>query len=230
MALASESPPSASNAASAPHKRPGSVFIVIEGIEGSGKSTLVAGLAEHLRAGGHAVVVTREPGGTPLGEAVRDIFLNRAIDISPLAESLLVNAARAQHVSDVIRPALADGRIVLCDRFTDSTLAYQGYGRGVDLNVLREICASATDGVEPDLVFVLDLPVGAARSRLRERQGLADRIEREGDAFHERVRRGFLELSAGALRHVVLNGMASPQRALKEALQALRPLLGVEIV
>lgn len=204
------------------------MFIVIEGIEGSGKSTLLAGIAERLEAEGHAVVVTREPGGTPFGDAVREIFLNRRIEISPLAESFLVNAARAQHVTGVIRPALDAGRIVVCDRFVDSTLAYQGYGRGVDLDALRSMCATACDGVEPDLVVLVDLPVGAARNRLQARQVAADRIESEGDEFHERVRRGFLELADESLRHVVVDGMGAREHVLHEALTAIRRRLGVE--
>lgn len=205
------------------------MFIVIEGIEGSGKSTLVAGIAERLEAEGQAVIVTREPGGTPLGDAVREIFLNRAIEISALSESFLVNAARAQHVAEVIRPGLNDGRVVLCDRFIDSTLAYQGYGRGADVDALRAMSATAADGVEPDLVLLVDLPVSVARARMRGRDAAADRIEREGDDFHERVRRGFLELAGESLRHVVLDGTGSPQRVLHEALDAMRQRLGMRI-
>jgi dTMP kinase len=205
------------------------VFIVVEGIEGSGKSTLVAGLADHLKALGHAVAVTREPGGTPVGDAIREIFLDRAISISPLTEGLLVNAARAQHVTDVIRPMLDDGRIVLCDRFTDSTLAYQGYGRGVDLGSLREMCATAADGLEPDLVLLIDLPVSVARARLIERRAPSDRIENEDDAFHERVRRGFLELANESLRHVVLDGTEAPARVLHDGLDAVSEKLRVRV-
>lgn len=205
------------------------MFIVIEGIEGSGKSTLIAGLAEHLEAAGHAVAVTREPGGTPVGDAIREIFLDRAIAMAPLTEALLVNAARAEHVLRVIRPMLDDGRIVLCDRFTDSTLAYQGYGRGIDLNELRAICATAADGVEPDLVLVIDVPVSVARARLRDRSNAADRIESEDDRFHERVRRAFLEIAGESLRHVILDGTAPPQHVLQEALTAVREKLGTRV-
>jgi dTMP kinase len=200
------------------------MFIVIEGIEGTGKSTLLFGLAERLKAEGHEVAVTREPGGTPLGDDVREIFLNRAVSISPLAESMLVNAGRAQHVADVIRPALAVGRIVLCDRFTDSTLAYQGYGRGLDVDSLRAVCEMAAGGVEPDLVILLDLPVSVARVRLRERNVASDRIEREDDAFHERVRQGFLELARGP-KHRVLDATLPADVILEEALKDVLPLL-----
>lgn len=205
------------------------MFIVIEGIEGSGKSTLIAGLAEHLEAAGHAVAVTREPGGTPVGDAIREVFLHRAIAMLPLTEALLVNAARAEHVVRVIRPMLDDGRIVLCDRFIDSTLAYQGYGRGIDLNELRAICAIAADGVEPDLVLVIDVPVSVARARLRDRSKAADRIESEDDRFHERVRRAFLEIAGESLRHVILDGTAPPQQVLREALTAVRERLGTRV-
>jgi dTMP kinase len=196
------------------------VFVVVEGIEGTGKSTLIFGLAERLKREGHDVAVTREPGGTPLGDAAREIFLNRGFPISPLAECMLVNAARAQHVLDVIRPALAVGRIVLCDRFTDSTLAYQGYGRGLDVESLREVCDIAAGGLEPDLVVVLDLPVSVARARLRERNVSTDRIEREDDAFHERVRQGFL-LLAREPKHRVLDATLPVKVLVEEALSSV---------
>jgi dTMP kinase len=149
--------------------------------------------------------------------------------MAPLTEALLVNAARAEHVLRVIRPMLDDGQIVLCDRFVDSTLAYQGYGRGIDLNELRAICANAADGVEPDLVLVIDVPVSVARARLRDRSNAADRIESEDDRFHERVRRAFLEIAGESLRHVILDGTAAPQHVLKEALTAVRERLGTRV-
>ena len=201
-------------------------FVVIEGIEGSGKSTLMGGLGAALRGSGHTVVMTREPGGTAVGDAVRQIFLNEPIRIAPWAEVLLVTAARAQHVCDVIKPALAGGRIVLCDRFTDSTLAYQGYGRDLELESVRSICATAAAGLEPNLTLLVDLPVSVARSRMRERPGTADRIEREDDAFHERVRRGFLALAQDSKRHVILDGTQNADRVLGDALDAVRRLLG----
>jgi dTMP kinase len=195
------------------------MFIAIEGIEGSGKSTLLLALAERLRMGGHGVVATREPGGTPVGDAIRKIFLDRRQQIEPLTEALLVNAARAQHVAEVIRPALAQGRMLLCDRFVDSTLAYQGYGRGLDLGSLRRLCETATGGLEADLVLVVDVPVAVARSRMRERVE-SDRIESEDDAFHERVRRGFLEL-ARSPRHRVLDGTRPVDELVAQAVSEL---------
>jgi dTMP kinase len=193
------------------------LFVVVEGIEGSGKSTLVEGLAARLQREGNEVTVTREPGGTALGDAVRGIFLDRSSAIEPLAEAFLVNAARAQHVDEVIRPALAAGRVVVCDRFTDSTLAYQGFGRGFDLELLRKLCATATGGLEPDVIFLLDVPVGVARTRLGARAQATDRIEAEGDAFHERVRAGFLALAKGSGRHRLLDGVLPRDRLLEEA-------------
>jgi dTMP kinase len=202
------------------------MFVVIEGIEGSGKSTLLSALAERLRAEGLDVVETREPGGTPVGNAVREIFLNREISISPVTESMLVNAARAQHVSEVIRPALDAGRVVLCDRFTDSTLAYQGYGRGLELDSLRSLCTIAAGRLEPDVVLLLDLPVVAARARLEKRAASMDRIESEDDGFHERVRVGFLALADGSPRHRVLDAMLPPDALLNEALHEVRAAVG----
>ncbi len=200
------------------------MLVVVEGIEGSGKSTLASGLAARLRADGWEVVETREPGGTPLGDAVRALFLDAGSAIEPAAELLLVNAARAQHVERIIRPALAAGKVVVCDRFTDSTLAYQGYGRGMDVEIVRIACDIATKGVRPAAVLLLDVPVSAGRERLRSRTGAADRIESEDDAFHERVRRGYLTLAAAG-GHRVFDGMKTPAAVLEEALAFVRGAL-----
>jgi dTMP kinase len=197
------------------------MFVSLEGIEGSGKSTLLSGLAGRLHAIGREPLVTREPGGTAVGDAIRAIFLSRSFDISALSEALLANAARAQHVEETIRPALAAGRIVLCDRFVDSTLAYQGYGRGLDLEMLRGLCDVATGGLAPDLTFVLDVPVELSRARTAARHPSADRLEAESDAFHERVRAGFLEL-AQSPRHRVLDGTLDAGALVERALEALR--------
>ena len=173
-----------------------SLFVTFEGIEGSGKSTHLARLAAHLRGRGRAVVETREPGGTVAGEAVRALLLGaEAVPLTPLAELLLYCADRAQHVHEVVRPALAAARLVLCDRFSDSTLAYQGYGRGLDLGRLRALDAEARDGLVPGLTFLFDCPVEEGLARARARAGSGDRFERELVAFHERVRRGFQEIA-----------------------------------
>ena len=183
------------------------MFITVEGIEGCGKSTLVAGLSTRLRAAGRETIVSREPGGTPAGDAIRRIFLEPGLEIAPLTEALLINASRAQHVVDLIEPALSRGATVLVDRFVDSTLAYQGYGRGIDLGLLANLCATAAGGRAPDVTLVLDLPVALSRERVSRRDGgAADRMEREDPAFYERVRLGFLELAArGGGRYRVLD-------------------------
>lgn len=196
------------------------MFLVVEGIEGSGKSTLIGSLAARLQIEGREVFVTREPGGTPVGDAVRRIFLDRSIRIEPLTEALLINAARAAHVSQAIRPVLQSGGTVLCDRFVDSTLAYQGYGRGLDLDYVRDLCAHATAGLEAGLTLLVDVPVAVSRERMRLRGGVVDRLESEDDAFHERVRGGYLEL-ARQPRHVVLDGTLEPPELLEAALAAL---------
>jgi len=200
------------------------LFVVVEGIECSGKSTLLAALAERLRSEDRDVLVTREPGGTPLGEAVRAIALDRSIAVTPMAEALLMNAARTQHVAAAIRPALETGRTVLCDRYVDSTLAYQGYGRGLDLGVLRALCDAATGGLMPDVTLVVDVPVGVSRERLRLRGVVADRMESEDDGFHERVRQGYLALSKRA-GGSVLDGTRNAPDVLRQALDVLAAVL-----
>lgn len=192
------------------------MFIVIEGIEGSGKTTLMRGLVERLEMAGRDVLVTREPGGTAMGNAVRGIFLDRTLTIEPLAEAFLVSAARAQHVDEAIRPALAAGRLVLCDRFTDSTLAYQGYGRGLDLAALQQLCDTAAGGLQPDITLLLDLPVDVAHTRMNERSYSLDRIESQDAAFHERVRQGYLTLARSA-NHRVLDATLPPDQLLDAA-------------
>jgi dTMP kinase len=186
-------------------------FITFEGIEGSGKSTQCARLAAALRARGLDPLVTREPGGTPLGRRLREALLAPGEGVrarSPLTEALLMVADRHEHVVQLIEPALAAGRAVLCDRHADSTLAYQGGGSGVDLAALRALNALATCGLVPDLTFLFDLPVDTALARLAARGGGAalDRFESEAVAFHERVRAAYLELAAAEpARFVVLD-------------------------
>ncbi len=174
-----------------------SLFVTFEGIEGCGKSTQLRLLASHLRAGGRDVVETREPGGTAAGQALRRLLLGAdAVPLTPLAELLLYCADRAQHVNELIRPALAAGRIVLCDRFSDSTIAYQGYARGLDLDVVRGLDARARDGLAPDVTILLDCSVSEGLRRAHRRNDAGDRFEREAEAFHERVRGGFHALAA----------------------------------
>lgn len=163
-----------------------SLFVTFEGTEGSGKSTQLAMLAERLQALGYHVVQTREPGGTALGEAVRGIVLDSELHIGAATEAYLMTAARAEHVERVIRPALAAGAIVLSDRYVDSTIAYQGAGRGLPVDELRAMQELAIDGLWPDLTLLLDLPVEVGLAR-RASAGDANRIDRERPDFHERV-------------------------------------------
>jgi dTMP kinase len=187
------------------------VLVTFEGIEAAGKSTLIAALAEDLRNGGDLVLVTREPGGTPLGDSLRAVFLDPALQIDPIAEVMLLNAARAQLVADVIAPALKERTIVLCDRFFDATAAYQAYGRGLDLEAVLDLCLTATHRIAPELTFLIDIPVELSRERVRARGG-ADRLEREDAAFHVRVRDGYLELAQRfSNRFVVLDGTQPPE-------------------
>jgi dTMP kinase len=187
------------------------VLVTFEGIEAAGKSTLIAALAEDLRNGGDVVLVTREPGGTPLGDSLRAVFLDPALSIDPVAEVMLLNAARAQLVADVIAPALKERTIVLCDRFFDATIAYQAYGRGLDLEAVLELCLAATHRIAPNLTFLIDVPVEVSRERLRARGG-ADRLEREDAAFHARVREGYLQMARRfSNRFVILDGTRPPE-------------------
>jgi dTMP kinase len=170
---------------------PAGLFLAFEGPEGSGKSSQVARLTARLRAEGIDPVVTREPGGSPAGERIRDVLLDPDLRLDPLGELLLYAAARAQHVVERIAPALADGALVLTDRFSAATVAYQGYGRALDLSFVHELNARVTLGHRPRLTLLLDIApeVGLARVAAR---GAADRLERADLEFHRRVRAGFL--------------------------------------
>jgi dTMP kinase len=171
------------------------LFISIEGGEGAGKSTVMAALSEALSAQGREVVLTREPGGTPEGEAIRALLLDPAQHLHPEAELLLMFAARAQLVRKVVRPALARGAAVVSDRFTDASFAYQGGGRGLDMGRIAELERWAA-GIRPDLTFLLDVGVAQGLARARSRGGEPDRIERERADFFERVRATYLARAA----------------------------------
>lgn len=177
-------------------------FITFEGGDGSGKTTQLNRLEASLKSLGRSCVVTREPGGTALGRTLRKVLVEVGEEpVAPAAELFLYLADRAQHVQEVIRPALQRGAIVLCDRYTDSTLAYQGYGRGIDLNVLREQNRIANGGLVPDLTLLFDCPVevGLARTAQRVKEGGAasaeGRFEREQREFHEKLRAGFIAMA-----------------------------------
>lgn len=164
------------------------MFVTFEGPEGAGKSTVIALVAERLAEEGHRVLATREPGAGEVGRAVRDILLNGG-DLDPATELFLFLADRAEHVSKTVQPALARGEIVLCDRHADSTVVYQGYGRGLDLDELRNLNTVATAGLKPALTLLLDIDTKTGLSRAKG----TDRLDRESVEFHERVRQGFLE-------------------------------------
>ena len=178
-------------------------LIAFEGGEACGKTSQAARLAGHLGA-----VLTREPGGTAVGERIRDIVLDRrAAGLDARAELLLMAAARAQHVAEVVEPALARGQDVVTDRFAGSTIAYQGYGRGLDLDEVRRVCDFAAGGLWPDLVVLLDVPAEEARARRGREGGTRDRMEDEDDGFHERVAKGFAaQAHADTERWVVVDG------------------------
>ncbi len=202
------------------------LFITFEGGEGSGKSTQIARLAARQRALGLDPLVTREPGGTALAEGIRALLLDSSVAPEPVPEALLMVAARADLVSTVIRPALAAGRNVLCDRYADSTLAYQGAGRGLETGMLEGWNAVATGGLVPDLTFLFDLDpeVGLAR---RASAGVStNRLDRESLPFHQRVRARYLELAASnPKRWIILDAMASHDQLetrVWEAFEALR--------
>jgi dTMP kinase len=193
-------PPPSPAAVPSPAPSGRGLFVVFEGGDGAGKSTQVGLLVDALRAEGHDTLRTREPGGTPLGERVRELVLDPAHGpVDARAEALLFAAARAAHVAQLIRPALAAGRTVVCDRFADSSAAYQGAGRGLGLDRVAELNAWATAGLVPDLTVLLDVPAGTGRTRREARDGTAgDRLETEPDAFHDANRAAFLELAGRA--------------------------------
>ncbi len=205
-------------------------FITFEGLDGSGKSTHLKRAARWLADAGLATLSTHEPGGTPLGDELRRLFLDarfRAADGT--VELLLVFASRRQHLAEVIDPALAAGQIVLCDRFTDSTLAYQGHGRGVPLAAIEAVDAQATGRRRPDLTLLFDLPAESARQRghspRRQEAGSIDRLDAEDLAFYQRVREGFLALAAAEPgRFRVIDSSRDKQATEEQVRQALAPL------
>jgi dTMP kinase len=204
-------------------------FITLEGPEGCGKTTQIQRLAERVRASGRPLLLTREPGGTRTGEAIRQLLQHDSSDaeMNPRTETLLFCASRAQIVAQVIRPALEQGTWVLCDRFTDSTLAYQGYGRGFALDELRAMNRFATGGLAPDLTILLDVPVEESFRRLAARAAQSDRIERAAREFHERLRAGYLELAAAEpARFQVLNSLASLEQTSAEIWRLVQQRFG----
>jgi dTMP kinase len=206
-------------------------FITFEGGEGCGKSTQIRLLADRLRAAGKEVLLTREPGGTALAERIRSLVREESDDPpNSRAETLLFIASRAQVVENVIRPALASGTWVLCDRFADSTFAYQGYGRGLDLDELKRINSFATGGLEPDMTILLNVSPEVSAKRMRAREAAtntdADRMEKAGDSFHSRLRQGFLELAAAEPdRFAVIQADGSVEEVEEAVWNSIQPTL-----
>jgi dTMP kinase len=199
------------------------MFITIEGVEGTGKSTLTKALIEHLRSSGRRVLATREPGGTPIGDRLREIFLDADLAMQGLTEAMIVNAARAELVHAVIRPALEAGSIVVCDRYADATYAYQGYGRRIPMEILQQTCEMATGQLEPNLTLLLDLEPSAGLARQRGTK--PDRIEREDLDFHRRVRDGYLEIAAKRPRFRIIDASQSAEVVLASALRYVEAVL-----
>ena len=191
------------------------LLITVEGVEGSGKTTHCKRLGQWLGARGHEVVLTSEPDGTPLGSAIRALFERDDASPTPLTQTFLFMAARQQHVAQVIRPALARGAVVVSDRYADATLAYQGFGGGMELETIRDLNALATGGVMPDLTILLDLDPEEGIRRISDRA--LDAFERMDLAFHRRVREGYLEIARAEKNRVVVLGAAQPKDALHAA-------------
>ena len=205
----------------------GGRFISLEGIEGAGKSTLARALEATLVARGLTVRLTREPGGTPLAERLRALLLERGAErITAEAETLLMFAARAVHLENLIRPVLASGTWVICDRFSDATRAYQGAGRGVDAELIERLANSVHGNLWPHRTLLLDLPVDTGLMRARKRAGSGDRFEDEDRRFFERVRARYLALAAAEPARVrIVDAAQAPERVAERALDALADLL-----
>jgi dTMP kinase len=205
-------------------------FITLEGIEGAGKSTAARFVGAMLTAAGHTVLLTREPGGTPLAERVREIVLKRGNEVvTPLTETLLMFAARALHVTHVIRPALARGEWVVCDRFTDATRAYQGSARGVDAALIEQLAQAVHGDLQPDCTLLLDLAVPAGLARARARAAATDRFEAETASFFEKVRAGYLALERQEPERVHLVDAAAPLPQVERAIAAILQSLSADV-
>lgn len=203
------------------------MFITLEGPEGSGKSMQICDLADYIREQGHEVLTTREPGGTFIGDQIREVIMRMDNTMmSPRAEILLFCAARAQIVEEVIRPNLEKGLVVISDRYADSTLAYQGYGHGLDISILKEILRFATGGLQPDLTLLLDVDVEEGLKRRRIGGGEWNRLDAQQLAFHQRVRQGYLKMAAEEPdRWRIINARQKPDLVQKDLRQVLSKIL-----
>ncbi|HHG73584.1 MAG TPA: dTMP kinase [Persephonella sp.] len=198
-------------------------FITFEGIEGAGKSTQSVMLHNYLIEKNKKVILTKEPGGTETGKKIRQILLSHSDEIfPPLAELFLYEADRNFHIHNLIKPKIDQGYTVICDRFTDSTLAYQGYARGLDIDFVKEINSIASEGIKPDITFLIDIPVEEGLKRIqiiREK----DRIEKEEIDFHKKLREGFLKIAEKERdRIVVLNGLEPPEKIFRQVIEILK--------
>jgi dTMP kinase len=208
-------------------------FVTLEGIDGSGKSTVLNRLAEALSEQGYPVLATREPGGTAIGRSIRSVLLDvESAGMSPLCEAFLYAADRAQHVSEVIRPALEASRLVLCDRFSDSTLVYQGAARGLDAAWLERLCSTAAGGLVPDKILLLDISVEEGLKRLARRRKAEDtgrheaRFDEETIAFHRRVHAGYMaRAEADKKRFIIIDASPSVEDVVRACIEALAPEL-----
>jgi dTMP kinase len=203
------------------------MFITLEGPEGSGKSMQICDLADYIREQGHEVLTTREPGGTFIGDQIREVIMRMDNTMmSPRAEILLFCAARAQIVEEVIRPNLEKGLVVISDRYADSTLAYQGYGHGLDISILKEILRFATGGLQPDLTLLLDVDVEEGLKRRRIGGGEWNRLDAQQLAFHQRVRQGYLKMAAEEPdRWRIINARQKPELVQKDLRLVLSKIL-----
>lgn len=197
------------------------MFITFEGIDGCGKTTQAKLLAKWLEENGHSVVLTREPGGTEVAEKIRNVILTPTNEeLNGIAEILLYASSRAQHVSNLIKPLLESGNIVISDRFYDSSIAFQGYGLGYDRNFIESVNKIAMQGITPDIVFVIDIdPIESERRSIRKNK---DRIELRDNNFHTRVREGFLEVASRSIKHYVING----NKSINEIQEEIRQVIG----
>ncbi len=197
------------------------MFITFEGIENCGKSTQSKLLYEWLLDNGYSVILTREPGGTPSAEEIRNFLLKKRNEtFPPFSEVCMYIAARGFHVKNLIKPELSKGNIVICDRFSDSTIAYQGYGRGLPIDLIKKMDEQAREGIKPDITFLLDIPVEESLKRSKEKE--KDRIESESTEFHEKVRKGFLAIAKENPERVkVINGTKSVKEVFNEILATI---------
>ena len=203
------------------------LFITFEGTDGAGKTTQIQRLSADLRQAGHDICLTREPGGTPISEQIRDMLLNPDHgEMAATTELLLYAASRAQHVSEVIKPALEAGKIVISSRFSDAMVVYQGYGRGLDLERINRLNRIATDGITPNVTLVLDLPVEIGLQRAQKSRGGLDRLEREKIEFHQRLRDGYRALAQQETQRLkIIDAQASPEQVYAQIKAAIQPLL-----